>query len=125
MWLGSQGVKCRLIEMAPKLCYSAPPAKQSMQMIEEYLREYKVDIHLSTKLCEVTDHSVIVENSEGTRVEYETEKAVLAIGFFSENTLYKELLKTNKEVYNIGDSRLSSNVANGIFDAYELGQHLY
>lgn len=125
MWLGSQGVKCRLIEMAPKLCYSAPPAKQSMQMIEEYLREYKVDIHLSTKLCEVTDHSVIVENSEGTRVEYETEKAVLAIGFFSKNTLYKELLKTNKEVYNIGDSRLSSNVANGIFDAYELGQHLY
>ena len=89
------------------------------------MREYQVDIHLSTKLCEVTDHSVIVEDSSGQREEYETEKTVLAIGFYSENTLYKELLKTNKEVYNIGDSRLSSNVANGIFDAYELGQHLY
>lgn len=125
MWLGSQGIKCRLIEMADKLCASAPPAKQSMQMIEEYLREYDVDVRLGTRLCEITDCGIVVENSAGTRQDIKTSQTVLAIGFMSEDKLYKSLLMTDKEVYNIGDSRYSSNVMNGIFDAYELGSHLY
>lgn len=117
------GKKVRIIEMAPCLIPTNRPAGQVMQAIEEYIERFNMEVHLGTKLKEVRDDGILVEEN-GEDKFIPTKQVILAMGYRPNTTLYDSLYAKYGEVYNLGDSRQPKNIMQGIEDAYELSSHL-
>ena len=82
-----------------------------------------IDVYCNTKLMQVNDNSVILENENRTK-EVEVDTVITAVGYRSENTLQKELKDIAIPVHNIGDSREVKNIMNAIWDAYEVARSI-
>ena len=54
----------------------------------------------------------------------ECDSVILSVGYKEENSLYKELEFEIPEIYLLGDARKVSNIMYGIWDAYEVANHI-
>ncbi|MEG1848559.1 MAG: FAD-dependent oxidoreductase [Lachnospiraceae bacterium] len=123
IWLSQHGKKITIVEMADKLMAVGAPPDMNKQMIEELLEHHQVVPVLSSKLVEVKEGCIVVEDKEGTK-EISAQQVILALGYLANNTLYNKIANKVTEIYNIGDSKGPKNIMEGIWDAYNLCSHL-
>ncbi|CAH2213464.1 FAD-dependent oxidoreductase [Tepidibacter aestuarii] len=125
LWLAQKGKNVCIVEMMPDIA-GGPHGIPFMNydMLKDLLAANdNIDVYCNTKLMQVNDNSVILEDENGTK-EVEVDTVITAIGYRSENTLQKELQDIAIPVYNIGDSREVKNIMNAIWDAYEVAKNI-
>lgn len=122
LWLAQQGKEVAVVEMMPDIL-GGPHGMPFMNydMLKDLLIYHKVDIYRQTKVTEVKDNSVIIENEEGNK-EIVADTVITAVGYCSDNKLQQELQGLAIPVYNLGDSRFVNNIMNAIWDAYEVAR---
>lgn len=99
--LSGKGRNVSLVEMQEKIL-PEPVFIQNLMMLTGLIEGAGMDIHVSTKLVEIKDESVIVEK-DGELKEIACDNVVLAMGFRPNNIL-TENLKDKIDIVNIGDS---------------------
>ena len=93
-------------------------------MLQDLLNYYKADIHVSTSVQEIKDHTVVIE-SDGVRSELPADTVVLAVGYKANDALYTALQDCGKELYLIGDAKKSpGNILHAVADGNEVGRRI-
>lgn len=90
--------------------------------LTKILDKYGVQRYTNTKVCEITDNSVICEGT-GTaeRIELQAQSVVLAFGYKPLNSIYETAKSLCNEVYMIGGAARTSNALIAIKEGYQLG----
>lgn len=124
LWLAQQGKEVSIVEMLPEML-GGPHGMPFMNydMLKDLLAYNNIDIHLGTKVTQVNDASVTVENEVGIK-ELHADSVITAVGFRSNTQLQDELVGLTVPVFNIGDSRQVKNIMNAVWDAYEVARGL-
>ena len=68
----------------------------------------------------LTHHPIIFNGVDSVKAD----SVVLCVGYTSENTLYNKLQSEVDEMYLLGDARQVSNIMYGIWDAFEVANHI-
>lgn len=87
-------------------------------MIKAVLPEKGVNILTKTRVIEIGENGVTVEDSEGNRREISGDTVVNALGFKSDNALAAELEGCSAKVVTVGDANRPANILNAVADAY-------
>ncbi len=120
----NRGKNVTIVEMTDALMstHAVPtPVKSCLIDMIDY---YKVPVKLSTKLIEVLDDGIVVENAAGEKETIFVDQVVISAGFKSKGSLYHELDESGMEVYTIGGGKPTANVLQSTREAYEIATHL-
>ncbi|MBI9087340.1 MAG: FAD-dependent oxidoreductase [Desulfobacterales bacterium] len=82
------------------------------------LRCMDVDLRTGTRLLEIRDHSVVVEDGSGT-VEIPADAVVMAVGSKSVDTLSAPLAELGIEVTVIGDAKTPRKISDAVREGFE------
>lgn len=121
--LVEKGKDVTILESTDEVLHEAGIPIMNKNMLLDLLKINQVEmiINASVKLC--SDHNItyVRDQKEHTLA---VDNVISSIGYQSENILYHQLLKMNKEVYAIGDAKNVKNIMYAIWDAYELCNNL-
>ena len=88
-----------------------------------YLRDFfalnKVEVHLNTALCEITDNGVKVKDKEGKEFDIEGDSVILSVGYIPEPVAPK-----GKNVHLVGDCNGVGNLRTVIWRAWDVAMKL-
>lgn len=91
--------------------------------LENILKEYKVNVLTSTKVVEILDDGVIIENEEGTKT-IPAQSVVLAFGYKPNHSLAEELNNSGVNVHVIAGAIKTSNALVATREGFDLGMQL-
>jgi NADPH-dependent 2,4-dienoyl-CoA reductase/sulfur reductase-like enzyme len=106
-----------------------PTVAQDMDLINrtillKKLEEYGVRFCLSSKLLEITEDKVIIEDSTGKREELKADLVINASGFNPANDFYHKARDLVNEVYLIGDAKIPRNIHDAVHEGYQTGLNI-
>jgi len=124
LWLAGKGKNVQVVEMAPDVL-GGPHGMPLMNysMLKDLLAYNKVELHVNSRVENVNDGVVTVQNGE-KKFELKADTVINAVGYRSEDSLYERVKMLPKEVYNLGDSRNVKNIMYAIWDAYEVAGNI-
>ncbi len=85
------------------------------------LDEYGIRFCLDSKLVEITEEKVIIEDSAGERVELKADLAINASGFNPANDFYNKAKDLVNEIHLIGDAKMPRNIHDAMHEGYQIG----
>ena len=117
-YLNEKGNHVTVVEMADEI---APGAW--FQLVDdemERISKYDTKILTSTKLCDIGENDVTVEEKDGTQKKIKADYVVLAMGVRPVNGLAEELKNLGQDnVYCVGDAVKSGTIAHACHSAYD------
>lgn len=106
-----------VVEMAEEI---APGVwMQHVNDIMPRLREKGTEFFTSSKLTQITDKGIVIENKKGTKTSLDADFVVLSLGAKSDNRLYEELKNTAENICLIGDGEKVGRIADATKSAFE------
>ncbi len=106
-----------VVEMADEI---APGVwMQHVNDIMPRLKEKGTEFFTSSKLTEITDKGIVIENKKGIKTELSADSVVLSLGAKSDNRLFEELRGSVKNLYLIGDGEKVGRIADATRSAFE------
>ena len=102
---------------------------QDMDMINrtillKKLDEYGVQFCLSSKLIEITEDKVIIEDNTGETVALKADLVINASGFNPANDFYNKAKDLVNEIYLIGDAKIPRNIHDAMHEGYQIGLNI-
>ena len=124
LWLAQQGKEVSVVEIMPELLggHGKIPHMNEF-MLMDLLKFHKIHTYTGASVADTRDGVVTVKKGEET-LELPADTLVTAVGYLSEDGLYKSLKDLDIPVYNIGDSSQVHNIMYAIWNAYELTRDL-
>lgn len=124
LWLAQQGKKVTVVEQLPYIL-GGPHGLPHMNhyMLEDLLSYNDIKIMTSSKVLKSDENGVIAANESG-EVHVSADTIVSAVGYQSDDKLFRSIKDSEIPVYNIGDSRNVHNIMYSIWDAYELARNI-
>lgn len=124
LWLAQQGKNVAIVEIAPYLL-GGPGALPHMNefMLEDLIHYHGIKVYTNACVETVETDCVTIKTREGS-ITLPGETVIAAIGYQSENQLFKALEQTDRIVHHVGDSRKVHNIMYAIWDAYELARSI-
>ena len=124
LWLSQMGKNVSIVEILPTIC-GGPHNMPFMNwdMLKDLLIFNNVRVMTSTKVEKIDSNGITVSNKDG-ETTLKADTMIAATGYKPYNPLQKFLDKTNKETYNIGDSREVKNIMQAIWDAFEVARNI-
>ena len=110
-----------IIEMMPKICSDLDGVNKFNLM--KILREYEVNQMTQTKVVEILDDGVIIENSQGQQT-LPADTVVIALGYRPNNQLAEALSAVHNHVIVVGGAVKTSNAMVAINDGFNAGLSL-
>ncbi|MDZ5723657.1 FAD-dependent oxidoreductase [Acetobacterium sp. K1/6] len=110
-----------IIEMLPKICSDLDGVNKFNLM--KILREYEVNQMTQTKVVEILDDGVIIENSQGQQT-LPADTVVIALGYRPNNQLAEALSAVHNHVIVVGGAVKTSNAMVAINDGFNAGLSL-
>ncbi len=124
LWLAQQGKNVTLIEALDSLlAINGPLCHANKDMLERLVPYNGVDVITSAKVCSYKDGILSYKTEDGNK-EISCDSVILAVGYKEENTLYHQLEFEIPEIYLLGDAKKVSNIMYGIWDAFEVANHI-
>lgn len=124
LWLAEQGKKVTLVETMPELlAVNGPLCHANKEMLERLVPYKGVEILTSSKVSRYEGGKVTVSTTEGEK-QITCDSVILAVGYQEENSLYHELEFDVPELYLLGNAKKVSNIMYGIWDAFEVTNHI-
>ncbi len=119
--LGMQQRATTIVEMMPELCRDLDGVNKYNLM--KILNEYQVQSYTGTKVIEILESGVTVENEDG-QFTIPAETVVLALGYKPDNGLAEELKAVYPDVRVIGGAVKTSNALTAIHEGFHTGFNL-
>lgn len=119
--LSEQGKHVIMIEMMDAVARDIAAYLHQHTMFE--LRDYGVDVRVSTKCLEVVDDGVIVEK-DGEKSKIEAGAVICALGARSNKDVEEMLQSTGIPFESIGDAKRTGKMMSSIWAANELGRRI-
>lgn len=122
LWLLERGHEIVIVEATRSIM---PQAHYSdREHAEALLKFRKGRMELGVRVQEIGEGGVEILKSDGTQEHLEADTVILATGFRSDESAYRQMRSVFPAVYNIGDSVRSRNIYYAVHEAYELASHL-
>ena len=122
--LVKKGKKVIIVEALNKiLALNGPLCSANSDMLEKLIPFNNIDVKTNSKVKIYKDGILEIETENGIE-KIECNSVILSVGYKEENSLYKELEFEIPEIYLLGDARKVSNIMYGIWDAYEVANHI-
>jgi 2-enoate reductase len=122
--LAMEGKHVTIVEALDKImAVNGPLCHANKDMLEALLPFRHVETLTSAKVTGYRDGKLSVDTAEGTQ-ELACDSVILAVGYKENNSLYHEIEFDVPEIYLLGDAKKVSNIMYGIWDAYEVANHI-
>lgn len=122
LWLLERGHEIVIVEATRSIM---PQAHYSdREHAEALLKFRKGRMELGVRVQEIGEGGVEILKSDGTQEHLDADTVILATGFRSDESAYRQMRSVFPAVYNIGDSVRSRNIYYAVHEAYELASHL-
>lgn len=124
LWLKQQGKDVTVVEVANDIL-GGPHGMPVMNylMLKDMLKFNGVNVMTSSLASEITEDSVVVKtNCNEVKVDCDT--VIFAIGYKSENELFKKLDVICDDVHLLGDAKNVKNIMFAIWDAHEVARNI-
>ncbi len=113
-----QGKKPLIIEMKDDLIAQKGVCLANSSYLREYFAYKKVPVYLNTKLVEVKDKSIVV-NENGKDIELDCDSVISSVGYIPTPLVLK-----GKNTYLVGDCLQVGNLRSVIWRAYEVAMKI-
>lgn len=124
LYLAKKGKKVTIVEALPKiLALNGPLCSANSEMLERLIPFNNIEVKANSKVKAYKDGILEIETEAGIE-KLKCDSVILSVGYKEENSLYKELEFEIPEIYLLGDARKVSNIMYGIWDAYEVANHI-
>lgn len=117
--LGQQCEQVTIIEMLPQIMKDGEAAPT--KYMKERFSQNGVQIHTSTKLLEIGDHTVTAEKDGERFVLENIDTVIVAVGVKTDRTLLDSMEHVSCKVLKVGDANGVKNGYLGIREGYEAG----
>ena len=122
--LAQQGKKVTIVEALDKLlAVNGPLCHANSEMLEKLIPFNGIETITNGKVTQYENGQITVETPDGIRT-IPCDSVILAVGYKENHSLFEELQFELPEVYLLGDARKVSNIMYGIWDAYEVANHI-
>ena len=122
--LAMKGKKVTIVEALDKiLAVNGPLCSANKEMLEKLIPFNGIEVVTGAKVTEYKNGVLKAEVADGIK-ELAADSVVLCVGYSSENTLYNQYKNDVDEIYLLGDARQVSNIMYGIWDAFEVANHI-
>lgn len=111
--------KVSIVEMLPQIIRDGEYSP--VYYMKQRFQEFGVDVHTSTKLLEIGDHTVIAEHAGQEFVIDNVDYVIIAVGVRTNPTLLEHLDQLDCPVLKVGDANGVKNGYWGIREGYEAG----
>lgn len=119
--LGMQQRGVAIVEMLPALCMDLDGVNKLNLM--KILKEYDVKQYTETKVVEILDNGVVIENGQGS-FTIPAQTVVLAVGYKPNNKLAEELKSVHNNVVVIGGAVKTSNALVASKEGFDAGMNI-
>lgn len=124
LWLAQKGKKVTIVEALDKLlALNGPLCHANSEMLVKLIPYNNIEVVTSAKVTEYKNSKLIMKTDDGEK-SIACDSVILSVGYKEENSLYKELEFEISEIYLLGDARKVSNIMYGIWDAFEVANHI-
>ncbi|MFA9375985.1 MAG: 2-enoate reductase, partial [Lachnotalea sp.] len=82
-----------------------------------------IDVVTNAKVTKYENGSLKMTTPDGDK-ELTCDSVILSVGYKEENALYYELEFEIPDIYLLGDAKKVSNIMYGIWDAFEVANHI-
>lgn len=118
------GKQVNVVEMLPDILNNKEDlCAANENMLRMAIQHYKIGIHTSAKLIEITDNTVIIEE-EGKQSTLSADTVVCSIGYLPEKGLADQLKAQGVKVEELGDCDHVSNLMGAIWKAFESAREI-
>lgn len=122
--LVDQGKKVTIVEALPKiLALNGPLCHANSEMLERLVPFKGIEVQCGAMVKSYADGQLNVA-IDGAETQIPCDSVVLAVGYRENNSLYKELEFEVPEIYLLGDAKHVANIMYGIWDAFEVANHI-
>ncbi len=124
LWLAQQGKKVTIVEaLDTLLAVNGPLCHANKDMLERLVPYNGVNVVTNAKVTSYKDGKLTYQIGDANN-EIPCDSVILAVGYKEENTLYHQLEFDIPEIYLLGDAKKVSNIMYGIWDAFEVANHI-
>ena len=114
--LAKKGKSVTVVEVLPNILSTKGLCRANSDMLRDLLDKYGVDVLTEASVKRLEGDVAILKTQEGEKA-ISADTIVMAIGYISEDNLYKKLQEHNIPVVNIGDSLKVGNLLSAIEQA--------
>ena len=124
LFLAKQGKKVTIVEALDKLlALNGPLCHANSEMLERLIPFNGIDVVTGARVTGF-ENGQLKATVDGKETSISCDSVVLAVGYKEENALYQELEFEVPEIYLLGDAKKVSNIMYGIWDAFEVANHI-
>lgn len=124
LWLSQHGKKVTIVEALDKLlAMNGPLCSANKDMLERLIPYHNIEVITSAKVKSYQDGILLAELKEGEK-QIPCDSVILSVGYRENNILYHELEFDVPEIYLLGDAKRVGNIMYGIWDAFEVANHI-
>lgn len=124
LWLAQHGKKVSIVEALDKLlAMNGPLCSANRDMLERLVPYNGIKIVTGAKVTGYHDGVLSMQISGGEK-QIPCDSVILSVGYKENNSLYHELEFEIPEIYLLGDAKKVSNIMYGIWDAFEVANHI-
>lgn len=116
--LAGQGKQVTIVEMRPELLMDTSVVYRHAAL--KKMGESKAAVMTGVALSAIDDTGAVVSGEQ----QIPCDDVVWAVGFKTENTLYRALYETMDEVYLVGDCKGARKIFNAVQEAYRIAAEL-
>ncbi len=120
--IAEKGKKATLVEKLSTIAQDMDLINRTILLRK--LEEYGVQFCLSSKLMEITEDKVIIEDNTGETVALKADLVINASGFNPANDFYHKAKDLVNEIYLIGDAKMPRNIHDAMHEGYQLGLNI-
>lgn len=102
---------------------NGPTCHANHDMLHELIPYNGIETKLSSRAKSFDGKNLTIETPDGEE-NISVDSIVLAIGYYSNQDLYKEVQSVVPEIYQLGDEKNVSNIMYAIWDAFEVANHI-
>jgi len=122
--LAQQGKMVTIVEALDKLlALNGPLCHANSEMLEKLIPFNGVETITNGRAAGFENGRLTVQTPDCIR-EIDCDSVVLAVGYNENNRLFEELQFEVPDLYLLGDARKVANIMYGIWDAYEVANHI-
>jgi len=117
--IAEKGKNATLVEKLPSVARDMDLINRTILLNK--LEEYGVQFCLNSKLLEITEDKVIIEDDTGEKVALKADLVINASGFNPANDFYNKARGLVNEVHLIGDAKVPRNIHDAMHEGYQIG----
>ena len=124
LWLRQQGKKVTIVEALDKiLSVNGPLCHANKDMLERLVPYRGIQVVAGARVKEYRNGILTADTADGEK-SIPCDSVILAVGYREEDSLYRQIEFDVPELYLLGDAKKVSNIMYGIWDAFEVANHI-